>query len=107
MILGFVCILFTSCGHPSDQGPSFLCNNPAPLSGNFDPAAPGYIVLFNSGIDAQAETTRLSLLYGFQPENIYNAIGGFSASFSDDTLSHLRCEPSVLSISYNGAVWPN
>jgi hypothetical protein len=99
MVLGLVWMCSSSCGH-SGGADSGLCSNPAPLLGTSDSAAPGYLILHNSGIDAQAETTRLSNVYGFQPKYIYT-FGGFSAEFSDNILSHLRCEPSIKSIEYD------
>jgi len=96
--IGLSLICIASCG---GSGSSGLCSNPVPVLGTFDPAAPGYIVLFQDGVNGQAETSRLSTLHGFQPTHVYQAIPGFSAEFSADILEQLRCEPSIKSIGHD------
>jgi hypothetical protein len=74
--------------------------------GTFDPVAPGYTVLFQDGVNGQAETSRLSTLYGFQPTYVLQTIPGFTAEFSADILEHLRCEPSIKSIEHDRQAYP-
>lgn len=72
------------------------CMMPAPVLGQFDPRVPGFIVLFERGVDAAQETPRLASLYGFTPRFIYtHALQGFSAELTPRALAALRCEPSV------------
>lgn len=87
------------------SGPAASCTNPTPVLGTFSPAAPGYIILFRNGINAQDETNRLAGLYKFQPTHIYQSIGGFSATFSTDVLEHLRCEANIKSIEFDGVAY--
>lgn len=81
------------------------CDDPVALSGTPDADAPGYLVIFREGTDGQAETARLAEAYGFDPTDIFAALGGYSVEvLSDDARESLRCEPSVSSIGYNGFV---
>ena len=73
-----------------------LCENPAPLLGQFDPQAPRYIVVYRAGVDAGAETDRLATKYGFQPRFVYtHALGGFSAELAPSVVAAVRCEATV------------
>ncbi len=81
------------------------CDDPAPLLGAPDPEAPGYIVTFHDGVDAQQETERLAALYGFRPRHVYRfTLRGFSAELSPESLESLRCEPAVKSVRYDSSV---
>lgn len=81
------------------------CSDSVPLSGTYDPAAPGFIVLFQDSVNATAEAARLGALYDFTPTHVYTvAPKGFSADIPMSTVTVLRCEPKVLSIEYDGIV---
>ena len=81
------------------------CDRPAPLVGKPDPANPGYIVMFNDGVDARRETRRLAARYGFRARHVYeHALSGFSAEIPESALDGLRCEPSVRSIRHDTGV---
>jgi hypothetical protein len=92
ILTGILLSLFwlVGCGKSSSD----LCSNPTPVLGTFAPAAPGYLILYQDGVDAQTETSRLAALYGFQPTSVWS-FGGFAATFSGNVLEHLRCEPSI------------
>ena len=80
----------------------YFCSNPVPVSGQAF-VAPGYIVFLKSGVDAVAETKRLATVYGFNPTNVYDALGGFfAADLPPAILEPLRCEPSIQYIGFNG-----
>jgi hypothetical protein len=96
-------LLLTGCG-AQESKPTGLCENPAPVLGEYDPDAPGYMVLFHDGIDAEEETNRLATLYGFQPTYILENSPVFAATFSTDVLEHLRCEPSIKSITHDSVM---
>ena len=81
------------------------CLSPAPVLGQFDPRAPGFIVVFDSGVDASAEAPRLGGLYGFLPHYVFtHALQGFSAELTPATLAAIRCETSVSYASFNARV---
>jgi hypothetical protein len=81
------------------------CVSPAPLLGQFNPAAPGYIVLFHDQVNAVAETQRLAATYAFTPKYVYeSALKGFAAELAPSVVAALRCEPSVASMEYNQVV---
>ena len=104
--IGLSLICIASCGGSGSFGSQTFCSDPVPVLGTFDPAAPGYIVLFQDGVDGQAETSRLSTLHGFQPTHVFQSIQGFSAEFSADILEQLRCEPSSKSIGHDQVSYP-
>jgi|SRR5262245_55371624 len=73
-----------------------VCENPAPLLGQFDPEAPRYIVVYRDSVDPETETTRLSIKYRFQPRFVYtHALGGFSAELTPPVVAAVRCETTV------------
>jgi hypothetical protein len=73
--------------------------------GQFDPGAPGFIVVFDSEVDASAEAPRLGGLHGFTPDYVFtHALQGFSAELTPTTLAAIRCETSVDYVSFNGLV---
>jgi hypothetical protein len=87
-----------------DDGPAErTCLQPAPLYGSFDPAAPGFIVVFRDGVPAAAEAARLSARYCFQPKHVYQfALLGFSAELEPAALASIRCEASVRYVEHDG-----
>lgn len=64
-LVGVLAVLTAGCqeGITSPDAPFALlqssCLSPAPVLGQFDPRAPGFIVVFDSGVDASAEALRL------------------------------------------------
>lgn len=84
-----------------------ISSRPAPVIGTKDSYAPGYIIYFKSGVETQAETTRLAAKYGFQPTHVYDALGGFSADFPTTTLERIRYETTIKDIYYNQAATTN
>lgn len=80
---------------------AYFCGNPVPVRGQWTPKAPGYIIYFKSGVNAVTETKRLALLYGFNPNSIFDMIGGFYAELSPDVLEPIRCEPTINEIYFD------
>jgi hypothetical protein len=95
-------MLFGSTNDSETVNPS--CEKPAPLEGKYDPAAPGYIVMFNKVPDATAETVRLASFYGFKIDNFLQTIYAFSAKLSPQVVAKLRCDPSIKMIERNLSV---
>jgi peptidase inhibitor I9 len=89
----------------NSTGPQLSCLQPAPLLGQANPMAPGYIVVYHSGVDPVAQTSRLAARYGFTPTHVYTAaLLGFSASLTPASVAGLRCEPSVSYMEHDGVV---
>jgi len=102
VLLGTIAV---ACRSSDSLGPQ--CLAPAPLLGQANPAAPGFIVVFHGQVDAQAETQRLALRYGFTPTHVYTAaLKGFSAQLSPVLVARLRCETSVSYVEFNSLVGP-
>jgi hypothetical protein len=78
------------------------CATPAPVYGTLHPTSPAFIVTYRSGTDPAAETTRLAARYGFTPQHVYQAIPGFAANLTRETVRDLRCEPTVAHLEYDG-----
>jgi hypothetical protein len=93
-----IAILVGACT-TSAEGPP--CDPPAPLTGQYDPRAPGFIVSFHDEYDADAETMRLAGIYGFVPTYISERPPMFAAEMSFRTLLAVRCEASVGAVEYN------
>ena len=110
-LVGALAVLSVGCqeGITSPDAPFALlqpsCLSPAPVSGQSDPRAPGFIVVFDSGVDASAEAPRLASLYEFTPRHLFtHVLQGFSAELTPATLAAIRCETSVDYVSFNGRV---
>jgi len=90
--------------------PGLGCVRPAPLAGQPDPRAPGYIVQFRDGVAVRAEVNRLAAKYAFTPtsvyESAYRGFAGFAAVLAPATLTGLRCESSILRVEHNAIVGP-
>ena len=100
-LLGSTLLLATACQNSS--GPELSCLQPAPLLGQANPIAPGYIVVYHPGVDPVTETSRLAARYGFTPTHLYTAaLLGFSASLTPTSVGGLRCEPSVSYMEHDG-----
>ena len=56
--------------------PRAACVNRAPLDGQFDPRAPGYIVIFRDAVPVRTEVNRLAAKYAFTPKFVYESLGG-------------------------------
>ena len=81
------------------------CVRPAPLLGEADARAPGYIVAFEDGVDARQEANRLAARYHFAPTDVYEfALSGFSAELTPSVVAAVRCEVSVRYVEHNARV---
>lgn len=105
-------VLISGC-HPLSTSPDApryelldpQCMTAAPVYGQFDPAAPGFVVVFVDSVKGAEETRRLSGVYGFQPRFVYtHALQGFSAELTPSALAGIRCEASVRYASFNARV---
>jgi hypothetical protein len=72
------------------------------VEGTFNPAAPGFIVRYKTGVDPVATTARLETKYAFSANHVYTALPGFSARLSDAAVAGVRCEPVVAVVSHDG-----
>jgi hypothetical protein len=82
-----------------------VSTGPAPLHGRCSAAAPGYIVVYHDGTDADAVTDALAAAHGFTPMHVFrNALLGFSAQLSDDALDAVRRHPAVKYVEHDGPV---
>ena len=107
---GLLCLVFlVACDRPPVGPPPPTveivpppCDSPAPLLGQFDPRASGYIVDLRDGVDAAQETDRLAARYGFAPRHVYTyVLGGFSADLTPAVVAAVRCEASVNNVEFN------
>jgi hypothetical protein len=77
------------------------CTSPAQLDFQPNPA-PGYIVVFDEGLNVEAVTADLAARHHFTPIYVYAAISlGFYAELTPAQLAALRCEPAVQYIEQN------
>lgn len=78
------------------------CANPLPTIGAHDPVGPRFTFLFQDGVDAGSETSRLAATYGFQLVTVFSSTpAGFTADFpTTDPIAQLRCERSIKSIAH-------
>ncbi len=77
------------------------CADSVPLLGMRDPDTHGFLVLFRDDVDSREEAARLASLYGFAATAVYGyAAKGFAADLPLETVTVLRCEPSVASVTY-------
>lgn len=88
---------------PADEGNEAQpCSDPAPLGGEPDETAPGYIVVFVDGVDSSDEAERLADEYVIEVTSVYDvALSGFHGLMSEETMQLLRCEPTILRIDHN------
>jgi hypothetical protein len=88
--------------------PAPACANPAPLEGQYNPAAPGYIILFQEGVKAPEVAQSLARKHGFTPSHIYETLPGFaSQDMTGEVAARIRCEPTVRLVEYNGIAYPH
>lgn len=100
----WIILTISACDGSSNSDASQYCANPAPLGGQFDQSAPGYIVYLDESVNIVEEVNRLIANYSLQVNVIYDSLNGFFAEMNDDTRERLRCETSVKSIHYNGTL---
>lgn len=82
-----------------------MSTGPAPLHGRSSAAAPGYIVVYHDGTDADAVTDALAAAHAFSPKHVFrNALLGFSAQLSPDALDAVRRHPAVKYVEHDGPV---
>lgn len=74
------------------------------VAGTFNPAAPGFIVDYRSGVDPIATTQELEVKYSFSARHVYTALPGFAAELSPTALAGVRCEPTVAAITRDGII---
>ena len=82
--------LAPACPHPADI--FYYDNSPAP----------GWIVVYQEGVNVVDETARLAARHEFTPGHVYDVVLlGFSAILTPQQIAALRCEPSLKSIHQN------
>lgn len=102
LMVSITALVTVGCSSDAQEGP--FCDMPAPLHGQFDPDAPGYIVTFNQGVNIGEEVERLSAEYPIEVHAVYERVlRGFAASMSDETMQQLRCERSIAAVEYNAS----
>lgn len=98
----------TTPAAPAPTDPSIViepsCSDPAPLEGTYDPRAPGYIVSFEQGTDAQATADELAAKHGFEVQRVFQSLPGFSAELTPEIVAAIRCEPVVVLVEHDGVV---
>jgi hypothetical protein len=105
----FLALAFAGCESTVEPrfsmslGPQVSCARPAPLQGQRDPRAPGYIVVFRDGTPARQTAAALGEKYGFKPSQVYeHALSGFAAVLTDAALAGIRCEAAVQYVEHDG-----
>ena len=98
----FALVLLQACNSSTEPfGAADAC---VEVKGTFDPAAPGFIVSYNEGVDPVSTTSELETKYKFSATHVYTAaLQGFSAELSASALSGVSCEPTVALIEHNAA----
>ena len=102
LILGWLTLIAGGCQPTADP-----LNGCVEVQGTSNPAAPGFIVFYHSGVDPVSETSRLETKYNFSAGYIYKSLLGFSAELSAVAVTGIRCESTVSMISRNGLVTTN
>ena len=74
------------------------------MKGSFNPASPGVIVTYQTGVNPVTTTESLEAKYDFTARHVYTALSGFSAQLSEAALAGVCCEPTVAAISHDGVV---
>ena len=97
--LGLIMLVSAGCAGSTD--PLKGC---VEVKGDFNPAAPGFIVSYQTGVDPVETTTRLEAKYAFSARHVYTALPGFAAQLGDAALAGVRCEAAAASISRDGIV---
>ena len=100
-ILSVVISLAIAAGcHDSTSQGNGYCEFPIEVSGEFDPRAPGFVILFFEEIDLDSELMRFVQVYeNLEVGSVFDSLNGFFALMDDDTLERIRCEPAIETIS--------
>lgn len=78
------------------------CRAPVYLDDTGGPVAPGFIVALQDTVNTPVEAARLAEKYAFTPTAVLTAVHMvITPTVSDTTVAALRCEPTVISVSYN------
>lgn len=78
------------------------CTNPAEIFYYDETPAPGWIVVYQDGVNVVDETARLAARHGFTPGHVYDTVlFGFAAILTPQQIAALRCEASLKSIHQN------
>ena len=101
LVAGLLTLVAGAC-----QPSTVRLNECVDVGGSFNPAAPGFVVFYHSGVDPVATTSRLETKYAFSASFVYKSIPGFAAELSTAALSGIRCEPTVSSIEHGAVVYP-
>lgn len=99
LALGVITLAGAGCNRITDA-----LNDCVDVKGEFNPAAPAFIVDYQSGVDPVATTARLEKKYSFSARHVYTALPGFAAELSTSALSGVRCEAVVAAIEHDGTV---
>jgi hypothetical protein len=97
LALGLITVAGAGCKRTTDP-----LNGCVEVKGDFNPAAPAFIVSYQSGVDPVATTARLERKYEFSARHVYTALPGFAAELSTSALAGVRCEAVVASIEHDG-----
>jgi hypothetical protein len=95
-VLGLSSLILTGC-----QRSTAPLNGCVEVKGTFNPAAPGFLVAYQSGVNPVTTTAQLETKYNFSANYIYTAPPGFAAQLSTAALSGIRCEPTVSLIEHD------
>jgi hypothetical protein len=102
LLLSITASSMVSCSSDTQEGTA-LCDTPAPLLGQLDPSAPGYLFTFEQGVNTTAEVERLSGEYSIEVTAVFDAVGGFAATMPEEAMQQLRCERSIARVEYNAS----
>lgn len=102
LLVSLTALVMVGCD--SDVQGAASCDMPAPLSGQFDPQAPGFIITFHEGVNVTEEVERLSAEYPMEVTGVYELVlRGFAAFMSEETMQQIRCEVSIARVEYNAS----
>lgn len=126
IVASLLLILLIGCGAelPTSPGPSFAsgeisaqntnrrrvtspvremapqCAAPAPFH-KFSCVAPGYVVVYKEGTNAEMVTAQLEAKYGFRALAVWQTVPAFAALLSVQAVAALRCEPTIWFVEEN------
>ena len=91
--------------HGCGGGSNEICSNPVEFSNQKDSSTFGYLVGIEESIDPGTEAARLMEKYrDLEVFAVFSVFNGFHANSGVATLERIRCEPTVVSLTYNNAV---
>jgi hypothetical protein len=105
LVFGAVALTIAGCAVQS-AGPRVVepqCEQPVPLTGSWNPAAPGYSVTLREDA-AHRRVSALEKAYSLRPYYWYGTTQVYFAKVDGQTLARMRCEPEVESIEYDEAI---